>query len=130
MRWYAERQELRRVQAARTQSSAQALEILDALNPDRSNKENGLSTQKSAAEELSNLDKRIYQAQLDFHANTSSRLKTLGVPFFGMPASLVREEQSVATQEEYPKYGQPITQSQLNSLRKRMVAHLEDLYRD
>lgn len=128
MKWYAERQDLKRVQAGRTQSSAQALEILKSLDPSRLNTASAPTI--SSETELAECDKRIYEAQRILYEGMSLEMKTLGVPYFGTPSSLIRAEQDSSEQHDLPIYSRPISSQQLLALQKRMVSHLEDLYRD
>ena len=84
--------------------------------------------------ELANYDRKIYAAQLDMEASMTAELKGMGVPFFGTDPSLFVENQAESFQREMPsdrpKWSQVVTEAQLLDLRKRMIGHLEDLYRD
>lgn len=134
MRWYAERQNLKQTQSNRAKSSAQAQSILQSL----SRGEKTTSTQAGSVidteVELANFDRKIHAAQVDMEAAMTAELKALGVPFFGTDRSLVVEDQEVIAQgrnpDERPKWSPVVTETQLLELRRRMVGHLEDLYRD
>ncbi|TKA37938.1 hypothetical protein B0A54_10540 [Friedmanniomyces endolithicus] len=80
--------------------------------------------------ELADFDRKIYAAQVSMEAAMSGQLKGLGVPFFGTQAGMVvldEEQSSIAA----PSVSGPtITVSELLALRRKIVGHLEDLYRD
>ena len=133
MRWYAERQALKHTQANRSSSSAKAQAILQSLN-------NGTPAEVSTdagvdqAEELATFDRKIYAAQGSMEQAMTAELKGLGVPFFGTDLNLVVPDGYDLAKEQLPD-GHPgwsplVTDAQLLALRRRMVEHLEDLYRD
>jgi len=135
MRWYSERQNLKQVQANRTASAAKAQSILKTLNtsfygtpPDVEDPE----TKK--ASELAEFDEKIYAAQLAMETAMTAELKGLGVPFFGTDEDLVVPDGHDKSKEQLPdgkpRWSQMITESELLQLRRRMVGHLEDLFRD
>lgn len=62
----------------------------------------------------------------------SLELKRLGVPFFGVRQGLVVATNS-GTATSLPKNSGPkttITPAELLALQKRMIEHLEDMYKD
>lgn len=135
LRWYSERQTLKAKQASRSTSAAQASSILQSLSgvmysPAASTAENETSNDA----ELATLDRRIYAAQADMDTAMTAELKGLGVPFFGTERSLILSEDedvmSKLPSESQPKWSPMITEAQLLVLRRRMVGHLEDLYRE
>ena len=134
MRWYSERQALKQVQNNRKSSSAQAASILQLLG-------NSFGTAPSltqAAEEhdaeLVLYDRKIYAAQRSMEDAMSIEMKGLGVPFFGTDVKLVVPDDYNLTKENtsdsHAKWSPLVTESELLTLRRRMVGHLEDLYRD
>jgi hypothetical protein len=134
MRWYTERQNLKLKQANRAGSAAQAQSILHGLS--------GRATSQSLSEadgsasneaELEALDRKIYDAQVQMEVAMTAELKALGVPFFGTDPSVILEDndpgRSGLSNDSRPKWSPLITQKQLMELRRRIVGHLEDLYR-
>ncbi|KAK5169664.1 uncharacterized protein LTR77_005642 [Saxophila tyrrhenica] len=133
MRWYSERQALKQKQVNRSSSSAQAHSILQSLggaNPSKPASDAESSSSNEA--ELASFDQKIYAAQVEMETAMTAELKGLGVPFFGTDQSLVVLEDGMvkAPPENQPKWSPNITEKQLLELRRRMVGHLEDLYRD
>ena len=133
MRWYAERQALKQTQAARLSSSAKAQSILKSLN-------NGMAVEVlggseiDGAEELARFDRKIYAAQEAMEQAMVSELKGLGVPFFGTDLNLVVPDGYDMSKEQppegQPKWSRMVTESEVLALRRRMVGHLEDMYKD
>ncbi|SMQ49059.1 unnamed protein product [Zymoseptoria tritici ST99CH_3D7] len=133
-RWYTERQNLKRTQSNRAVSSAKVDSILASL---------GTSLTKSADRapevdknaELLDFDQKIYAAQQAMEAGMTAELKGLGVPFFGVSEGLVVPDGAEVKRDEEGhdvplKRSQCVTESEMMELRRRMVKHLEDLYRD
>lgn len=132
MRWYSERQALKQSQSSRERASAQAIEILRGIS-------NGDSMESSATnvdmeKELATFDRKIYAAQAKMDEALTVELKDLGVPFFGTDSSAVADDDSTQDLEQAsrarPKHSPVVTEKQLLDLRRRMVEHLEALYRD
>jgi len=130
LRWYADRQALKHVQATHSSASAQARSILQSLGSTAVRAPTGQQTQSEKDAELADFDRKIYAAQVSMEAAMSGQLKGLGVPFFGTQAGMVvldEEQSSIAA----PSVSGPtITVSELLALRRKIVGHLEDLYRD
>ena len=136
MRWYAERQALKQSQGSREKASAQASEILKGLSKSNADDEAPANAPKSAdlETELAAFDRKIYGAQLQMDAAMTAELKGLGVPFFGTDAGAVvsggDDQDLVQASSRRPKHSPLVTETQLRELRRKMVGHLEDLYRD
>lgn len=135
MRWYSERQNLLKTQANRAKSSAQAQSILQNLNRgygSRPDPGKELADNEAGIKELADFDRKIHAAQAEVDASMTAELKALGVPFFGTDRSLIVEEGASNVEEEVhrAKWSPPVTDAQFMQLRKRMIQHLEDLYRD
>jgi hypothetical protein len=73
--------------------------------------------------ELQIYDRKIYKAQEVMEADFQCRLKTLGVPFFGVPANKI-----VKTDEE--AVDGKITKKKLKELQEKMYQYLQDMYID
>lgn len=134
LRWYTERQGLKTAQSNRGASSAQAHSILQSLGGSTGPQSSDVATPANHAAELTKLDRKIFLAQQEMEAAMTAELKGLGVPFFGTePGYIVHDNddglarQQAGSRAEWSPY---VTQAQLTELRRRMVAHLEDLYRD
>lgn len=135
MRWYTERQNLKQTQANRSQSAAKAQSILKSLNTSFYGAPQGPEQMEVNKEtELAEFDQKIYSAQKAMETAMTAELKSLGVPFFGTKENLVVPDDydmsEQQTPEDHPKYSTVITESQLLDLKRKMVKHLEDLYRD
>lgn len=129
LRWYSERQSLKHTQAKRAGSAAQAQSILQSLSRTSAPAENRVEVDHEA--ELAAFDQKIYEAQRSMQTAMVAELKGLGVPFFGTDQSVVVSE---AIEEQppgdRPKWSPIVTEAELLELRRRMVRHLEDLYKD
>lgn len=134
MRWYSERQAIKRNQANRSASSAQALSILQSLNGTGTGGIHQPQSEHDKQAELAVFDQKVYTAQHTMNTAMTSELKGLGVPFFGTSEALIvkagEDVMSIELPDGQPKYSQLVTDDELRSLRRRMVSHLEDLYRD
>ena len=133
MRWYTERQALKRTQASRLDSMAKADSILRSLQGVGGGiVDSGKDVDPEL--ELANLDRKIYAAQQEMDVAMTWELKGLGVPFFGTDRSLIEPDGDEPALDDgkalRPKHSPRVTESQLLELRRRMVGHLEDLYRD
>jgi hypothetical protein len=136
MRWYTERQNLKQIQSNRSTSAANAQKILSSLPTfcagNASNGEARPEIDKAA--ELADFDRKVYAAQQAMEAGMTTEMKRLGVPFFGTDSSLIVEDGRDLSQEPLPdgrpRFSAPVTETQLLQMRRKMVAHLEDLYRD
>lgn len=135
MQWYTERQALKQVQANRARSAAEAQSILRSLTNGLSATSDTVSAEVDVTRELSNFDRKLYDSQLAMETDMTAELKGLGVPFFGTQEQLIVADDDDAaslaqTSADRPKWSPVVTKSQLLKLRRRMIEHLEDLYRD
>ena len=135
MRWYAERQALKKMQASRSQSSAQAQSILRSLgNAPSTDAPTAVGDATHAEAELTAFDRGLYEQQTELEHSMTAELKVLGVPFFGTDPALIKQTSHTAPAGPEvlgrPKWSPLVTDPELLELRKRMIGHLEDLYRD
>lgn len=135
MRWYTERQNLKQIQSNRSVSAANARKILSSLPAFGSAPASGEERPEIDKEaELAEFDRKIYAAQQAMEVGMTAEMKRLGVPFFGTDPDLilgdVLDPASESLQEGRPKFSPLVTETQLLQMRRKMVAHLEDLYRD
>jgi hypothetical protein len=133
IRWYTERQNLKRTHSNRATSTASAQSILASLGASVTRPaEQSSEAHKDA--ELLEFDQKVYAAQQAMETGMTAELKGLGVPFFGVKEDLVvPDELEVKRAEEadgMPKWSAVVTESEMRELRRRMINHLEDLYRD
>nr|OQO30960.1 hypothetical protein B0A51_01765 [Rachicladosporium sp. CCFEE 5018] len=138
MRWYSERQALKTSQSSRASSASQAMSILQSLNgnaetesgPDHAD----LDVEASKMDELQTFDRKVHAAQQTMETAMTTELKGLGVPFFGTNENLIitatDQEAQHQSSASRPKWSTPVTDHELLLLRRKMVGHLEDLYRD
>lgn len=130
LRWCSERQALKQSQASRSSSAAKALSILQTLSQSSSQSPEGTpQTEEEKRAELSAFDRKVYAAQVSMETAMTAELKGLGVPFFGTPEHLVISGDRQPTSESSAA-GSAITENELLKLRRKMVSHLEELYRD
>ncbi|KAK4495657.1 hypothetical protein PRZ48_012925 [Zasmidium cellare] len=135
MRWYTERQNLKQTQANRSSSAAKAQSILKSLNRSFSVSTPSMDQVEVDPEaELVSFDRKIYAAQQDMEIAMSAEMKALGVPFFGTDRTLVvadgSEPSEMLVPDDHPKWSPIVTETEMLVLRRRMVQHLEDLYRE
>ncbi|EME88566.1 uncharacterized protein MYCFIDRAFT_209845 [Pseudocercospora fijiensis CIRAD86] len=135
MRWYSERQSLKQTQANRSSSAARAQSILKSLNTSfYGSPPEVVEPEVDKERELAEFDQKLYSAQVTMESAMILELKGLGVPFFGTDASLVVSNDSDlskdANSQNNPKWSPLVTEDQLMVLRRKMVQHLEDLYKD
>lgn len=82
---------------------------------------------EALAKELETYDMKVYKAQLQMVRETSSRLKDIGVPFFGTRTELVRRSGAPLAGTA----GKPmIDESELVKLQRKMLETLEDACSD
>ncbi|QIW95761.1 hypothetical protein AMS68_001279 [Peltaster fructicola] len=126
-----ERRRLKQTQANRSQTTAQAMFILQSL---RSSTESSTGSDTTADAELAAYDLKAHRQRQAWDVEATRELKALGVPFFGTQASLIceddRGDEAASPAPGQPRYSRPITRSELRQLQRRMIHHLEDLYRD
>jgi hypothetical protein len=76
----------------------------------------------------------VYTAQHSMEEAMTAELKGLGVPFFGTSLDLVitdDQQAAVATSSaSRSKWSLLVTETELLDLKRKMVTHLEMLYRD
>lgn len=134
LQWYSERQALKQAQAKRSAASAKAQSILQSLGNGTAAEPPATQSESDKQVELATFDRKIYAAQAAMEEAMVGELKGLGVPFFGTEASLVVPDGSDASKcqgmEIHAKWSPVVTESDLMALRRKMVGHLEDLYRD
>ncbi|KAF2863856.1 hypothetical protein K470DRAFT_254736 [Piedraia hortae CBS 480.64] len=131
MRWFSERRDLKQRLAARVDSSAQVTSILQSLGS--SGHQSETTAQTDGGKALEEYDRGLYAAQAAMDEYLASELKAMGVPFFKTNPALVKpdgEDLQDASSNTRPKWSPFIHQSELLRLQRRMVDHLEDLYRD
>jgi hypothetical protein len=134
MQWYTERQSLKRTQSNRAASTAAAHSILASLGTSFAKPASDTSPQVDKDAELLEFDRKVYAAQQSMEAGLTTELKGLGVPFFGVREDVVVKDggavvRSGGNGEDMNGSGK-VTEEELRNLRRRMVGHLEDLYRD
>jgi hypothetical protein len=86
------------------------------------------------AKELETFDMKVYKAQMQMVREMTAKLRSLGVPFFGTRAELVRvdgKERAEEARSDGPKDGNgAIDEVELVKLQRRMLTLLEDLCGD
>lgn len=134
MRWYSERQALKQTQTSRSSSAAKALSILQSLNQGAAGSQVEPQSEDAKEAELAVFDRKVYAAQASMEAAMTAELKGLGVPFFGTNADLIVADDQHATNADnalgHPKWSGPVSESELIDLKRKMIGHLEMLYRD
>jgi hypothetical protein len=134
MRWYAERQALKQAQISRSSSAAKVNFILQSLNQSATAAPAQPQSEEAKEAELATFDCKVYAAQESMEAAMTAELKSLGVPFFGTNVDLIvaegQESSGATSSAAHQRWSQPITEAELLDLKRKMVAHLEMLYRD
>ena len=134
MRWYTERQTLKQTQISRSSSAAKALSILQSLNQGITRPAVEPQSEEAKEAELAVFDRKVYSAQHSMEEAMTAELKGLGVPFFGTSLDLiVADEQHAACappSTSRPKWSPLVTEGELLDLKRKMIGHLEMLYRD
>jgi hypothetical protein len=86
------------------------------------------------AKELEIFDIKVYKAQMQMTREMTTKLKNLGVPFFGTRSELVRpirKEGGLAAGVDVSKGGEGmIDEVELVRLQRKMITILEDLCND
>ena len=132
MRWYTERQTLKQTQISRSSSAAKAFSILQSLNPGAAGPAIEPQSEEAKEAELAVFDRKVYSAQHSMEEAMTAELKGLGVPFFGTSVDIIvaDDQQSAASLTSRPKWSPLVTEAELLDLRRKMIGHLEMLYRD
>jgi hypothetical protein len=134
MRWYTERQALKQAQTSRSSSAAKALSILQSLNQGAAGSAVEPQSDEAKEAELAVFDRKVYNAQHSMEEAMMAEMKGLGVPFFGTNLDLVITDDQkaaiAASSTSRPKWSLLVTETELLDLKRKMVTHLEMLYRD
>lgn len=134
MRWYTERQTLKQTQISRSSSAAKALSILQSLNQGAAGPAVEQQSDEAKEAELAIFDRKVYSAQHSMEEAMTAELKGLGVPFFGTSLDLIvaddQQATSAALSTSRPKWSPLVTEAELMDLKRKMIGHLEMLYRD
>jgi hypothetical protein len=83
--------------------------------------------------ELETFDMKVYKAQMQMVREMNSKLRSLGVPFFGTRSDLVRPSGKIPSVTEGsggPEGKAMIDEVDLVKLQRKMLAVLEDLCND
>lgn len=99
--------------------------------------------EKTDMQELQLYDRKVHRAAVQMSKAMTTDLETLGVPFFGIEPGLVIEDDAgedgsggiswKRMQKEdaaKPDRKGKIAKSELRALQRRMISHLEDMYKD
>jgi len=89
-----------------------------------------VQTQEEKDAELHEFDIKIYRAQVQMNDAMASELKSLGVPFFGTRTECIKSRSDEQAVETRPKWSPLVTTEALRELQRRMICHLEDMYKD
>ena len=134
MRWNTERQTLKQTQTSRSSSAAKALSILQSLNQGAAGPAVEQQSDEAKEAELAIFDRKVYSAQHSMEEAMTAELKGLGVPFFGTSLDLIvaddQQATSAALSTSRPKWSPLVTEAELMDLKRKMIGHLEMLYRD
>ena len=133
MRWYTERQTLKQTQISRSSSAAKALSILQSLNQGAAGPSIEPQSEEAKEAELAVFDRKVYAAQHSMEEAMTGELKGLGVPFFGTSLDLIvadDRQAAAASSASRPKWSPLVTEAELMDLKRKMIGHLEMLYRD
>ncbi|KAH8592445.1 hypothetical protein B0O99DRAFT_629756 [Bisporella sp. PMI_857] len=127
--WWKARQELIEKQKARTEGQKKLDEVLKLVGGATSEGATNTSPEE-LAKELETFDMKVYRAQTQMMREFTAKLKSLGVPFFGTKAELIKlaKEGAADTPPQGVKDGKVIIDEvELIQLQKKMITILEDL---
>ncbi|KUJ20356.1 uncharacterized protein LY89DRAFT_730403 [Mollisia scopiformis] len=128
LQWFKGREALIEKQKARKEGQKQIDEALKAVGGTVMAGESN-TTPEELARELVTFDMKVYKAQTEMTREMSSRLRSLGIPFFGTRSDLVRPttKAEAATSTTSTKEGKlTIDELELVRLQRKMLNHLEE----
>ncbi len=82
---------------------------------------------------------KVYKAQTEMSTAMTAQLGAMGIPFFGTKQSLILQSQAIppdkgrntdAVNDVTTRNSGKIVQVELVKLQRRMLQHLEDMYKD
>jgi hypothetical protein len=129
--WSNGRKALLERQAARKEGQKKLDDVLKAVGGSVSTGTSNTSSEE-LLKELKTFDMKVYRAQMQMVKEMNSRLKSLGVPFFGTKTELVR----IAGKEKMSGFDRTkdekgvIDEVELVKLQRKMLVILEDLCSD
>jgi len=127
--WWKGRQDLIEKQKTRKEGQKKLDEVLKLVGGAPTTGTSNVSPEEMARE-LETFDIKVYKAQLQLVKEFTSKLRSLGVPFFGTKSELVKRSGKEDDGEEIegPKDEKGvIDEADLVKLQKRMLSLLEDL---
>lgn len=129
--WYSRRQELKREQSQRKSGSNELSDIMKSIGAAVSTS-TPAPTEESNQAELEQYDQKVFRAQNQMNAAMEAELKAMGVPFFGTATDLIIDDTPATDMKPSSgaKWSQAITRQQLLALQRKMIAYLEDMYKE
>ncbi|GAB7348897.1 hypothetical protein MBLNU459_g7589t1 [Dothideomycetes sp. NU459] len=136
MQWYSSRQTLKQTQAKRSAGANEIHSILKSVTGQAPSFPSTSTAQSEAekAAELASYDQKVYRAQSAMQGAMTAELKSLGVPFFGTNADRLladdTDDADPGRNDGQPKWSPRITDAELLTLQRKMIAYLEDMYKE
>ncbi|KAG9248698.1 hypothetical protein BJ878DRAFT_308362 [Calycina marina] len=125
--WWNGRLDLLERQKTRIESQKKLNEVLKMVGGIGTGSSN--TSPEELAHEIQTFDLKVYRAQVQMTKEFTSRLKSLGVPFFGTKTELVRIHKEFKDQASRDEKGS-IDELYLVKLQKKMITLLEDMCGD
>ncbi|GAB7339441.1 hypothetical protein MBLNU457_6071t1 [Dothideomycetes sp. NU457] len=131
MQWYSSRQKLKQDQATRGTGAGELNTILKSIGGSVTDNGHNPQTQEEKDTELLEFDTKVYRAQVQMNDAMTAELKSLGVPFFGtLPECIRTTTSNDQMTDARPKWSPLISREAHRELQRRMITHLEDMYKD
>ncbi|KAL9119774.1 MAG: hypothetical protein Q9187_003669 [Circinaria calcarea] len=131
--WWEGREGLIKMQAGRVEGRKKVDDVLKAVGGKVDPTISGPTPEEDAAE-LARYDRKVYRACTEMVTATANELKSLGVPFFGIPQSSIVADEGTDNAPRKQSTGatsggdeNKLRRSELMELQKRMLELLEDL---
>ncbi|RFU27589.1 hypothetical protein B7463_g8764, partial [Scytalidium lignicola] len=130
--WWKSREALIERQKQRKEGQKKLDEVLKAVGGTPAQ---GVSSTdpEELAKELKTFDMKVWKAQTQMVEEMSSRLKAMGIPFFGTKPELIKKKDKDGVQANKDVLGEKsgmIDETQLLELQRKVLAILEDLCQD
>ncbi|RDW66473.1 hypothetical protein BP6252_10108 [Coleophoma cylindrospora] len=130
MQWWNGRQALIERQKAREESQRKLDDVLKAVGGSKAAGTNSTDPAE-LAKELETYDMKVYRAQMQMIREMTTKLRNMGVPFFGTKSELVSPTKKVSsditTYDGVKNEKSMIDEGELVKLQRKMLAILEDM---
>ncbi|RDW71750.1 hypothetical protein BP5796_07784 [Coleophoma crateriformis] len=130
MQWWNGRQALIERQKAREEGQRKLDDVLKAVGGSKATGTNSTDPAE-LAKELETYDMKVYRAQMQMIREMTTKLRNIGVPFFGTKSELISPAKKVSsditTYDGAKNERNMIDEAELVKLQRKMLAILEDM---